>query len=474
MFPLVYQINTRLWLEALSRREGHPFTLETVPNAEWDHLAESGFHAVWLMGVWEPSSAARQIAQSLPSIVDECRRAVPQLAMDDVGASPYAITTYRVNRSLGGEHGLRAVRRKLHARGMRLILDFVPNHVALDHPWITSDRRRFIHAPPHSLESHPAWFSSVHGSFLAYGRDPYFPPWTDTLQLNYSERDLQEAMIQQLQAVASLCDGVRCDMAMLVMKDIFNRTWDGLTATMAAEFWPSAIDAVKVRHRDFLFIAEAYWDTGWQLQQMGFDYTYDKTLYDRLCQRDARAVRDHLKSDWAYHKRLLRFVENHDETRAAVRFPEFHRTAALLTLTSPGMRLIHHGQCEGYRVKAPVQLLRAPAENTDEETARFYARLFPCLNKTAMTDGDFTLLDGGAHMVAFERRSGQCTAMTAVNLSTEPAEASIRTRAFENVPNAQALCAVGTLDHHRPQFDGWPGGITVRLRPLEGVLLATP
>ena len=160
-------------------------------------------------------------------------------------------------------------------------------------------------------------FDASHGpSVLAYGRDPYFAGWPDTLQLNYAEPGLQEAMASELESIAGMCDGVRCDMAMLILPDVFERTW-GLRPT---SFWPMATQRARARHPGFLFMAEVYWDLEWTLQQQGFDYTYDKRLYDRLCEGHARPVRDHFRADMDFQRKSARFLENHDEPRAAATF----------------------------------------------------------------------------------------------------------------------------------------------------------
>ena len=110
-------------------------------------------------------------------------------------------------------------------------------------------------------------------------------------------------------------------MAMLMTNEVFARTW-GERAGPApqAEYWPTLIERTKAVHPDFLFIAEAYWDMEWTLQQQGFDLCYDKRLYDRLAHESAESVRGHLQADSGYQERLLRFIENHDEPRAAATF----------------------------------------------------------------------------------------------------------------------------------------------------------
>ena len=139
--------------------------------------------------------------------------------------------------------------------------------------------------------------------------------------------------------------------------------------------------ALRSRHSEFRFLAEAYWDLEWALQQQGFDYCYDKKLYDRMEHGDAESVRLHLLADMAYQQGLVRFLENHDEPRAAATFAaDKARAAAVTLLTLPGAKLLHEGQFEGRRVRLPVFLSRRPDESPDRDLQAFYQHL---LTKTA-------------------------------------------------------------------------------------------
>ena len=207
-------------------------------------------------------------------------------------------------------------------------------------------------------------FVALAGRIFACGRDPYFPAWQDVLQLNAFSNGLRAAVIETLTDIAAQCDGVRCDMAMLMLNNIFERTWGARAgAKPANDYWTTVIPAIKGKHREFKFIAEAYWDLEWELQQQGFDHCYDKKLYDRMEHSDAESVRQHLLADLAYQQKMVRFIENHDEPRAAATFPtEKGRAAAVAILTLPGARLLHEGQFEGRKVRLPVFLARRPAE----------------------------------------------------------------------------------------------------------------
>src|SRR5262249_21003887 len=161
------------------------------------------------------------------------------------------------------------------------------------------------------------------------------------------------------------CDGVRCDMAMLLLPDVIARTWgdrsrpaDG-PAPVDEPWWPGAIAAVRKRTADFLFMAGVYWDGEGDLQQQGFDATYDKRPYDGLQAGEAAAVGGHRHADPEFMRRSVRFLENHDEPRAAAAFPpDVHRAAATIAFLVPGLRFIHDGQCEGRTHRISMHLGR--------------------------------------------------------------------------------------------------------------------
>jgi hypothetical protein len=187
---------------------------------------------------------------------------------------------------------------------------------------------------------------------------------------------------------------------MLVLPDVIARTWgerarpsDG-SPPVDDPFWPAATARVWRRRPDFVFMAEAYWDLEWTLQQQGFDYTYDKRFYDRLHAQDASAVRSHLLADAEYQRRSARFLENHDEPRAAAVFPpEVHEAAGVLAFLVPGLRFVHEGQRSGRRLRASNHLRRRAPEPIDQVLSSYYSRLLACLRRPEVRDGNWTLLD---------------------------------------------------------------------------------
>src|SRR5271168_576717 len=183
-YPTMYEINTWVWLSELRVKTGRPVDLGSVPEAEWDAIARFGFDAVWFMGVWERSPAGIAIANQNKSLVDDFRRALPDFRPEDNVGSPYCVRRYSVDEHLGGREGLAVARRELAKRGMRLILDFVPNHVAPDHPWVSEHPEYFIQGTADETRDDPASFIQADKAVFAYGKDPYFPAWPDVVQLN--------------------------------------------------------------------------------------------------------------------------------------------------------------------------------------------------------------------------------------------------------------------------------------------------
>ncbi|MGW8226994.1 MAG: alpha-amylase family glycosyl hydrolase [Anaerolineales bacterium] len=390
--PSIYQINTRVWLRSLSAKYGHQITLANVPPEELERIAMLGFDWIWLLGVWRTSDFGRQIALEDPELRQVYQEALPDFSPDDVCSSPFANTGYVVSMDLGGEHGLALLREKLKSRAMQLLLDFIPNHTARDHPWLTLHPDYYISGSEEQLRSQPYNFGRMQDGdkIFAFGRDPFFKGWSDTFQLNYGNPGLQAAMREELIKIAGFCDGVRCDMAMLVLPDVFKNTW----GIEMQPFWIPAIQEVRAGNPGFKFIAEVYWDLEWSLQEQGFDYTYDKRLYDRLMAQEARPVREHLLADLDFQSKSVRFLENHDERRAAEVFPpQVLQAAAVITYLIPGMRFFHQGQLVGSRTHIPMQLCRTAEEHPDPKIWAFYARLLEVIRSPILRSGNWQLLE---------------------------------------------------------------------------------
>ncbi len=436
--PRIYEINTRVWLTQLCENYGKSIDLDNIPDEVLDELVSYEIDAVWLMGVWERGVATRASALNY---VHEYRYALPDIQPDDVIGSAYAVHNYVVEPAIGGREALARLRVRLQQRGLRLVLDFVPNHVATDHAAISLHPEYFVQGTPEQLKRDTTNFFLTHNAknqpiVIARGRDPYFPGWIDTAQLNVFSPGGRAMALEILLDIASQCDGVRCDMAMLVMNEVFVRSWGWLgLKPPKRDYWETIIPKVKAQNPEFLFIAEAYWNLEYALQLQGFDYTYDKTMYDRLLKGDVNGIYLHLTANMNYLKRKIRFIENHDEHRAAAAFgPDRSRPAAALICTLPGSVLLHQGQFEGRKVKLPVHIVRQPHEEEFTPLYDFYMNLLAETRDDIYRTGQWSLFrcyaacngcEGAGNIVAYGWRKNNDFRLVVVNMVDEWSQALI-------------------------------------------------
>jgi hypothetical protein len=372
---IIFEMNVRVL--------GKP--LDRIAEEHIGRLVEMGFSWVWLMGLWHIGPAAIAISKRYG---------------EDFQGSPYAIASYEVSPELGGEAALAAFVERAHAAGLRVMADFVPNHMAVDSPLIDAHPEFVIHSNPVFRPEAPHDYFDHPKGRLAHGKDPYFPGWTDTVQLDYAHPGLRAHQIETLKRLATMVDGVRCDMAMLVLREYVKSNWfprlsqELFDQHYPREFWAHAIEAVKEQRRDFVFMAEVYWDKEPYLQSLGFDLTYDKKLYDLLSHARLEDVGGYLA--WASHDYLARsvhFIENHDEERAAVRFVGRTHAASILSYAIPGAPFVHQGQMEGFTEKLPVQRIHPlTREAPDPGSQAFYARLLACIKAPIFREGEMVAL----------------------------------------------------------------------------------
>jgi len=393
-YPSLFQVNTRVYMTELSQNLGRKATLDDVPDSELDRLADSGFDWIWFLSVWQTGKEGQRVSREHPGWRKEFQETLFDLVEEDIEGSGFAIKSYIVSDQLGGEEALNRLRKRINDRGMKLMLDFVPNHTAIDHRWVDDNLDYYVRGTVSNLEAEPRNYKRVKSKgediVLAYGRDPFFLGWPDTLQLNYGNPDLQAAMMNQLVNIAGKCDGVRCDMAMLILPEVFEKTW----GIPCHSFWPEAIGKVRAKFTYFCFVAEVYWDLEWTLLEQGFNYAYDKRLYDRLKRGSARTLREHLFAGLDYQSKMARFLENHDEPRVAASFPEEkHQAAATITFLTPGLRFFHHGQYVGRKLRISPHLVRAPEEPLNEKLELFYTKLLDVIRRPLCKKGNWLLLD---------------------------------------------------------------------------------
>jgi len=406
MYPSLYEINTRPWIKNF----GEGATLSHVPDKYWKELKDKGVDYVWLMGIWQTSPASVKLAFH-PDLVYAYDQISEKWEIEDVTGSPYAIEEYSISPLLGSMSDLIFVRKQLARFDIKLILDFVPNHFNAYSDLVNKHPEVFLQVDASWLERDEHTFFQRGDRVYAHGKDPYFAAWTDTVQVNYSSQVAQSFMIEQLLHIEKFCDGVRCDMAMLMLPDIFERTWGFTNKVMGGtqDFWSSAIKAVRHQHPGFLFLAEAYWDTPWRLQQIGFDYTYDKMVLDLVREGKVQELKGHLSGTLEYQDKTARFIENHDEERSLTALgDEKARVAAILYNTLPGMRLHYDGQWTGERLRYPVQLgtffksdpcqcLISPSivgkTGLCNCTVAFYDRLMDIVKDPLYKEGNWQMLD---------------------------------------------------------------------------------
>ncbi len=387
----VYELNARTWRSERTQELGRPATLDDLDFGFLDHLVENGFTWLYLFGTWTNGPLIRAHALADAGLHRQLHSVLPDFTADDISGEPLSIGHYTIKDVLGGDLALEALRERARASGLSLMLDFAPNHIGLDHPWASAHPEFLIQGSEDDLRRHPGSFIRLHGTIFAHGRDPNFPAWRDTLQINYSSREAQDAVIEMANQVASRCDGLRCEEAMLLLPDVFRGTWH----RDIEPFWRRCTDAVRAAHPGTLFVAEVYWNKEWELQQQGFDFTYDKTLYDRLLTDNAESIRAHLRAAPDYQSHCVRFLENDDEQRAAATFAsiDHHRGALFLTGMVPGMLLCHYGQEDGRRMHSPHRCRRRPPEEGSPFHRRAFRELLHLLAEPARHDGRWQLLE---------------------------------------------------------------------------------
>eukprot|EP00761_Pharyngomonas_kirbyi_P009896 gb/GECH01009914.1/.p1 GENE.gb/GECH01009914.1/~~gb/GECH01009914.1/.p1 ORF type:complete len:493 (+),score=126.30 gb/GECH01009914.1/:1-1479(+) len=379
------QISTRPWLFSLSKKYNQKITqLSDVPHKEYLKLRDKGFNMLWMMGIWKLGSHGLEFDRQHK---DDYAQHLPDCNEDDIIGSPYAIVDYVCNPELGSNSDILQLKKFLNSIGMELMLDFVPNHTAVDCEWVNQDPNMYVRAPPHEIENHQidpnVYLPSAQG--IAYGGGD----WKDTAQLNYWNSKTIDNMKENLLRVASLCDAIRCDMAMLVLNNHIQSNWGyqlearGFKPPLG-EFWEDAISHVKQKYPHVKFLAECYGETESRLQELGFDFTYDKAFYDILRTYHLDNIRGYLENNsLKYLKHSAHFTENHDEPTAVTAFDhdwQKSNMATLICMTIPGMKFFHEPQLSGYENRLEIHLRRSATEPSNPYVVRFTADLLEILS----------------------------------------------------------------------------------------------
>lgn len=480
----LYLVNTRLWMAGLRQKYQREITMDSVPDEEWSMLKNYGY--VWFMGIYKPSEASQQQAKKY---THQYIYALPDIDPEkDVTASPFAIPEYSPNQLIAKDWDEwdRMVE-KLHKRGVKVIVDFVPNHTALDHPWAKTNPEYYIQGTPEQYAANPSFYHQCVDQigqiqYLAHGKDPNFPEWSDTLQLNYARPIVQEEMKKVLLSLADHADGVRCDMAMLLNPETFLRTWEWCLAederqyTREHKFWQEAIPETKnyrekTRGGVFEFFAEAYWDKD-ELQKY-FDGIYNDDFYKHLKRVSGGEPPYYLRSHVEYligHRGQgchdVVYVENHDEERVAQAMGDrFSKAAAVLVGMIPdSIFLVNQGQEEGWKIRPPMQVNRYPNEQRDADLARFYDDLLTIRRLPLFQNGEWKMAQvesGDPNLISVEVTSGGTRAIICVNMSRLESGCGI-TRVGEKVE----IYNLSEGEYCQPD-ETLPDNIGIKLAPAE-------
>ena len=395
-YPSLFQVNTRVWLTELARSLGRKATLDDVPDGELDRLAGLGFDWVWLLSVWQTGPAGSRSRAAIRSGAGSSSRRCPICATRTSAARASPSPATPCTTTSAARPRWPACASGSDQRGLRLMLDFVPNHTGLDHPWVEDHPEYYVAGTERDLARAPQNYTWVKGAArrsapgprarsLLFGLARH--PAAQLRQPGHAGRDARRAA-EDRRAVrrralrhghAGAARGLRAHLGHP------GRSPSGRRRR----------ERVREQAPGFCFMAEVYWDLEWTLQQQGFDYTYDKRLYDRLREGHARPVREHFHAGLDYQDRLARFLENHDEPRAAATFPRgMHEAAAVDHLPVARAALLPPGPARGQR-RADLAASRPRARRARRSRARSASTTgsWRCCAGPTCATGDWQLLE---------------------------------------------------------------------------------
>ena len=347
----LYQIHLRQFMNQNSYNTSFN-NLRQFPIKFLDYLEALNFQYLWLMGIWQLPKDSRQRDFSLQPLMNIGWKP------EDIISSVFAIEDYTIDQSLGTIEDYLFLKNEANKRGIKIILDFIPNHFGYYSTLTTTNPELFL----------------KQNNILQNGKDPNYPAWIDTAQVDYSQESTREFMISKLVNISEICDGVRIDMAMLILNSVFERTW-GFKINFESEFWSEALNIVKNNNKDFITIGECYWNLETQLLDLGFDYVYYKPFLDSLINNQAQHQKD-TRNDLNPNK-LVYFLENHDEKRSANIWNfETLKTKIDALIQTSGLQLYYHGQLIGNQIQSPIQLANIPLETPNPEIQNYYLEKF--------------------------------------------------------------------------------------------------
>ncbi|MDR2768156.1 MAG: alpha-amylase [Treponema sp.] len=474
--------STLVWLFQLSQkyqREIH--RLDEIPDEELDELSRRGFTGLWLIGLWERSSASKTIKQWTGN---------PEAA-----ASAYSLYDYDIADELGGWGALTNLRERCFRRGIRLGSDMVPNHTGIDSRWVIEHPDRFLQLPypPFPTYNYNCGNLSGRGDitvqieehyftrsdaavvfkridnrsgetrYIYHGNDGTSMPWNDTAQIDFLNPEAREAVIRTIIGVCQQFSIVRFDAAMTLAKRHIQRLWypeSGKGGDIASrsehaltteefnrripnEFWREVVDRCAAEAPHTLLLAEAFWMMeGYFVRTLGMHRVYNSAFMNMLKNEDNAKYRATIKNTLEFDpeilKRFVNFMNNPDEETAAAQFGKGDKYFGICTLlvTMPGLPMFGHGQIEGFEEKYGMEYRRSYRDEKPDQylVDRHEREIFPLMKKRWLFSGsaDFCLYDffaDGAvneNIFAYSNRAGSETALVLYNNSYYEAAGWIR------------------------------------------------
>ncbi len=421
--------STYVWLDQLSKLYRRPITrLQDIPDAELDKMADRGFTALWLIGIWQRSYASQKIKQLQGN--------------PEAKASAYALEKYDISEDIGGYEGYENLRHRTMIRGIRLASDMVPNHTGMDSELVRNSPDWFLstHTPPYynysyngpnlSSDSHYGiyledgyWnrsdaavtfkrvdYLTGDTRYIYHGNDGTIMPWNDTAQLNFLSPEVREGVIQQILHVARMFPIIRFDAAMVLAKRHIQRLWfpphgqsSGVPsrsscamstaefdAAIPEEFWREVVDRIQREVPDTLLLAEAFWMLeGYFVRTLGMHRVYNSAFMHMLKKEDNAEyrylIKNTLEFDAEILKRYVNFMNNPDEDTAIAQFGRGDKYfgVCMMMLTMPGLPMFGHGQVEGFTEKYGMEYAKAYYDEQPDENlvSRHYREIFPIMKK---------------------------------------------------------------------------------------------
>ena len=475
--------STYVWLDQLSKLYRRPVNrLQDIPDEELDTIADRGFTALWLIGLWQRSFASQKIKQLHGN--------------PEAKASAYALEKYDISDDIGGYDGYLNLMHRAKQRGIRLASDMVPNHTAMDSELVRNNPDWFLstYTPPYynysyngpNLSSDPRYgiyledgywnrsdaavtfkrvdYMNGDTRYIYHGNDGTNMPWNDTAQLNFLSAEVREGVIQQVLHVARMFPIIRFDAAMVLAKRHIQRLWFPLHGHSAAvpsrsshsmsmaefdaaipeEFWREVVDRIQREVPDTLLLAEAFWMLeGYFVRTLGMHRVYNSAFMHMLKKEENAKYRNLIKNTLEFDaeilKRYVNFMNNPDEDTAIAQFGRGDKYfgVCMMMLTMPGLPMFGHGQVEGFTEKYGMEYAKAYYDEQPDEHLvwRHYHEIFPIMKRRPLFAEvrNFFLYDVyspsgmvNENIFAYSNRLGDETALVIFNNCFEQATGWIK------------------------------------------------